>query len=529
MSNFENAKFIPGNRKQTRITDGLVVSGEIKGHPLHQIFGTENLENIDMGYAQIFAASTQYAGKPILGMTQAKGKIKTIDRRGFRWQLSGGDCHKGRITGIGCTDPKPGYQKQTFDIIVDKPWFSISDVVIPQDQEYPCVVVPIQDNAYSRAYIMEGSNQYRYTLSLITDSLNEFLPSEYLQLQQEWYKVSSLVADEDNQDGGGFNFYSVFENEGQIQQFACKFECSDKTAKRVYQAKKKGKDLTDDLRGYDKMLWVKLGDGKVKGEPLAGFMSVMEAKMLDRLYSDCEWSLIFGKHSSTLQSPEGHRMLTTSGLRQQLESGWKLEHNGNLSLQQMEDWFDNILRDRISEGKQKIVLSAGREFRKMFDRMIKADARTFVTIDTLYIRKGEDYRHLDYGSYFAHYKGFSVDISVMENPAYDSSAMSPKLHPTRTDVTIDSFRADILDFGYAGEQGTGMTTDNICMVQESASDYDIKYNGKYYCHDGKSGMPITDGGLGQAGGVSGFTMLKEKSAGLLIADVTRCGTIKLAL
>jgi hypothetical protein len=29
--------------------------------------------------------------------------------------------------------------------------------------------------------------------------------------------------------------------------------------------------------------------------------------------------------------------------------------------------------------------------------MIKADAKSFVTIDTLFIRKGDDFRHLDYG------------------------------------------------------------------------------------------------------------------------------------
>ena len=38
-------------------------------------------------------------------------------------------------------------------------------------------------------------------------------------------------------------------------------------------------------------------------------------------------------------------------------------------------------------------------------------------------------------------------------------------------------------------------------------------------------MPITDGGLGQGGGISGYSILREKSAGLMVADVTRCGSI----
>lgn len=34
----------------------------------------------------------------------------------------------------------------------------------------------------------------------------------------------------------------------------------------------------------------------------------------------------------------------------------------------------------------------------MFDRMIKADAKSFVTVDTLFIREGKNFRDLDFGS-----------------------------------------------------------------------------------------------------------------------------------
>lgn len=33
--------------------------------------------------------------------------------------------------------------------------------------------------------------------------------------------------------------------------------------------------------------------------------------------------------------------------------------------------------------------------------MIKQDASTFMTLDTTFIRKGEGYRHMDYGSLIA--------------------------------------------------------------------------------------------------------------------------------
>ena len=525
---FENAKVIQnGARKTTVITDGLLATGEIKGLHLHEAFGTDNLANLNMGYSQIFSATNKYYGKPLVGMTEAKGRVKLIDRSGFRWELSGGNAQKARITQTtGSLDPRPGLNLQTFDIIVDKPWFNVSDIIIPQDNTMLCRVEP-QPGTASRTHRQVGPNAYRYTLRFVTDNPNAFLPARFLVPGSEWNKVSSAVATEDNVDAGGFQFYSIFESEGQLQQHAIKVEVSDKAARRAKQAADRGNFSDDQYGKYLRMLWVKYED-KVEGKPLARFMAVLDAEAFNELYQNCEHTLMFGKQSSTMVSPEGHQILTSSGLREQLESGWVLTHNGNLSLEEMEDWFDSIIKDKISEGEQKIVLSAGREFRKMFDRMIKADAKSFVTIDTLFLRKGEDFRHLDYGSYFAHYKGFTVDISVMENPAYDNQYFCPQMHPIRTNVPIDSWRADILDFGYSKQQGTGSETDNISMVAETYADYNISYNGKWYgAHDGKSGMPITDGGLGQAGGVSGYSIHREKSCGLMVADVTRCGSIYL--
>jgi hypothetical protein len=112
----------------------------------------------------------------------------------------------------------------------------------------------------------------------------------------------------------------------------------------------------------------------------------------------------------------------------------------------------------------------------------------------------------------------------MLNPAYDNSFFQPKMHPIYTNYTIDSWRADILDFGSTKQQGTGASDPNICMVRENYCDYHISHKGKW---DPKSGLPITDGGYGLAGGVSGYSIVSEKSCGLMIADVSRCGSIYL--
>lgn len=65
---FNSAKVT--NRRPTRISEGLMVTGEVRGKHLHQAFGTDNLANLNIGYAQIFAATDKYHGKPLVGINQ---------------------------------------------------------------------------------------------------------------------------------------------------------------------------------------------------------------------------------------------------------------------------------------------------------------------------------------------------------------------------------------------------------------------------------------------------------------------------
>ena len=68
---FDNARaYANENRgpRPTVVTDGLLVTGEVKGAHIHDAFGSENLAELNMGYAQIFAATNKYYGKPLVGI-----------------------------------------------------------------------------------------------------------------------------------------------------------------------------------------------------------------------------------------------------------------------------------------------------------------------------------------------------------------------------------------------------------------------------------------------------------------------------
>lgn len=406
------AEFLDGeqayrnNLRRTRILkEGQIVSEMLDGSHIQRYFGTNDVALVSTNFAQIFSASDRYNGKLLLGMTEAAGRKKEIMADKFRWTLSGGNTEYPRITKVVCTDPKPGLNNSTFDIIVDKPYFNVSDVIIPEDNRARCLVVT-PDGSASRVIRPESGYGYRYTIKLVSDDPGKFLDPRYISIGHEWSGVGSMVADESNQDRGGFHFYSVFESQGQVGQHAVGYSLTDKACRKIKFAKQQGDRTCDvyteggnavDYAKITTALWVQ-DEQNNSVKPTFSWMSAFDAEMLNRLYQVVENTLMYGQQSSNNYSPEGFQILSASGLREQLESGHTLPHNGTLDLPTLENWFDSIMLHRISEENSNIVLSCGYEFRRLFDKMIKEEAKSFTTIDTLYIRKGDDYRKLAFGA-----------------------------------------------------------------------------------------------------------------------------------
>lgn len=509
-------------RTPVKISEGLGANTEITSAHLHNAFGINQPHMLNTGYARIFSSTSMYYDKPMIGMTEAKGNIKLLRNKIYRWRLSGDMHQKLRSVRNVVTDPRPGINHSIFEIVLDKPWFKRPDIIQGEDNQYRLRVE-------SDKPVKLGPNAYKYEVQLVTNNPSEFFPTALLEENREFNKVSSAVADESNQDFGGFQFSTVFESEGKLGQFAVKFELTDKAARQAKHCADEG-NYGDEIYGnYIQQMRIPFRsmqpDGTMRN--WLSFMSMAEAEMHNRIYTDVENALILGRESDHIVSPEGYQITTGSGVREQIEAGNVLTHNGNLTLSQLNDWVTNILKDKKARGKAKIVFQTGIKFAEMFDQMVKEDASSFLTLDTHYIRKGDDtFRHMDYGSYFTSFKGFIVDINIIINPAYDNRWFQPRMHPVYTNYTVDSWRADILDFGSTEAQGASKTDPNISMVAERYCDYSIAYKGKW---DPKSGLPITDGGYGLAGGVSGYSLFEEKSAGVMIADVSRCGVIKLAL
>lgn len=506
--------------RPTQITEGLNVNGIVTGQSFHEAFGNNDFTKIGQIEAVLFSSTNHYNGKMLIGMTEAKGNIKKIPTNGFRWDISAAESQTVTITKVMTSDKYMGANLESAEICVDKPYFSISDIIIPNDENYRWLVKARENG---KNYTMLSPNQYVYTIKLTTNDPDKKMLSSLAALNQQWRKVSSAVADEDNQDGGGFQFYSVYQSEGTVQQHAKKIALSDKAArllKHVSEGKADVGTLIDPAhKQATQALWFKVGTNKETKQPVAKFLSLFEANMTNALYQDVENTLLLGQASNSQTSAEGYIIHTASGLREILKGSHSLPHNGNLDLQTLEKWILSVVQSKIPMAQRKIVLTGGTEFARMFDRMVKNETSQFMTLDTMYIRKGDDYRHLDYGSYFYKYMGLNVEIMVTINEAYDNKSLFPTLDLTDPSTTLMSYTGDVLDF-----TGDANASSNIMMVEQDMMNYHITYNGKWKGFDGKTALPITDGSAGIGGGVSGFTVLKEKSAGLMVVDPSRCGT-----
>jgi len=493
----------------TTVTEGLGGSSFNSTH-LTRAYGLDKPHDLSMnalGLTQLFSATDIYNSKPLLGMTEAKGKKTILSSNQYTWKLSGHKKQKLRVTEVVETSTKPGLARQEFQIVLDKGWFHYPDVLIGMSNLYNLEVV---GNPTPR-----NGGSFLYKVRLQTDDTSLFFPVSLIQVGQEFRKVSTSVADEMNQDYGTMQFNSIFELRSQAGNVAEKLEFTDK-ALRI---DKNSGDPVQKLKQWRVPFYD--NDGKA----YLNFMPMAEAEMMNQIYEDIEWGLNFGR-KSTVTGPQGYLKRTGPGLRQQLEYSNALYHNGNLTLTRLDEWLSAIYRGRkdATPESRKLVLATGEMGARMFHEMVATQASAFLTLDTFFIQ-GKDPRHLSFGAQFTNYKGKNgLDVTVMLDPNKDNPDYCPEMHPIYTDTPIDSWRMDILDFGSTKEQTTGEMGDNISMVSEKYADY-------YFCSAGKwdkqTGFPINDGGMGLAGGVGGYACFIEKSFGLMIRDITRCGFIAL--
>lgn len=440
--------------------------------------------------AQVFTSTDRFTGKPLLGMTLAKGNVMEIEDEIYRWYLQGAEDKVFRqVENLESSNTTPGLNKEPFRIKLDEGWVENPDVLLPEHNDYALEIIegPIHDG-----------NGYIYVVRLQTDEYGKFLPPEFLEVGREFSKSWTTVAHEMNDRFGTQQYSSAFQLESQVSAFAQKFEVTDKAMRKEGRI---GIPLT-------------YRDASGSKKRLESFMSMAEAKMHDELYMSMEYQMWLGEKTTRDGDFDKYVVKTGPGMRQQLRDGWIQYYNGALTEAMLRDYLMDIFFSRVEEQDRKIVAMTGTGGSIAFHDLLASSASSFLTVDSNYIERiGSNPRHLSYGAQFTHYQGLEgLEVTLVKNPLYDSTKFCKRMHPQYKDKPIDSWRMTFMDFGKSEGQ------DNIQFLK-------VKDTYRYGYRSGTIGPagPIQGGDVNQLKAACEF--FTEGTGGIWMKDATRGGEL----
>lgn len=455
-------------------------------------YGTSKPHVFQDTLGKLFTSSDRFSGKPLLGMTLAKGKVKEIDDEIYRWKMQGSE-HKPLVS-MGNLDPSnltPGIGRTTFRIKLDDEFVAAPEVLMGEDPDYALQIV---EGPYH-----DGTG-YIYVVRLQTDDNSKFLPVNLLEEGREFNKVWTTVQSEFNEEFGGQYYTSSFMLESQVSAFAQKFTMTDKAMRQ------EGRISVD----------FKYTDPKTgKAKKVEKFLPLAEAKMHDELYCSMEAQMWYGERSTYQGQANNYWKKTGPGMRQILKDGHVEYYSGALTEQKLLDYLMDIFFARVEEGNRKVTVMTGTGGALMFHEMLAASSRAFLQVDTNFTSKlTENPRHLSYGAQFTHYQGpEGIEVTVIKNPLYDSTRYCKRMHPDYKNRPIDSYRMTFLDFG---NDGNGESNVQFLRVKDT---YRYGYN------------PGTVGPMGPVKGAAvnnlkaGCTWFTEGTGGIWMKDPTRGGEL----
>jgi len=460
--------------------------------------------------AKLFSSSNRFDNKTLTSLTLGNGNFESIDNNVYRWTVAGDDEINFYATEL-LVDPasKPGYGNSEFQIALDHDWLEEPDVLQCEDNRYPFLSVIGKPRKFGTTY--------HYVVKLQTSDPTAWISPEMLDVGRTFIKASSSIADEMNDKRGGDQYGSAMDFESQIGMYAAEFNITDKVVRRELQGKKTSakESLTSGLA-----FAVRRG-GKTIERGM--FITNAEAQLLDRVEMDREMAMTFG-HAHIDYDSNGYIKRTGAGFRQLCKDGHEYIHNGNLSVQSLEDYLHGIFLNRLSGVERDVVIDTGEGGMKMFNQILADEANSFLTLDTNYIQsttstiKGIQ-NPLAYGAQFVEFRGINgIRVRLKYNPMKDDPKYCKRKHPDNPLYTIDSFRMDIYDLGNPGADGAPKS--NMTMLMEDLTEV---YTWSSGITDPKLG-PISNGTKATSL-QKGVTFIRETSGSLCVWDTSRIGSI----
>lgn len=229
----------------------------------------------------------------------------------------------------------PGIDKSTFNIKLDRDWFTYGDVISADRFSGKQVrVIPDGINRVSDGWV--------YTVQLVTDDATEFYPSTYLAEGTEYVKLFSIYGEYNDQGtkvihGGKMRMMNSLA--GEIRTDIAITDWADSLVINVatVSVDKNGKAVAmKDNRWF-------------KREEAAAW--AQQARMKENY-------IVFGQIGSNMASPSAYDVKTSMGLWQMLHLG-NVHYYNNLTLNTILEPISDMYYGRVSGEKRDVTLYTG--------------------------------------------------------------------------------------------------------------------------------------------------------------------------
>ncbi len=353
-------------------------------------------------------------------LTGGVGKAKEMNDIIYRWSVMG-DSRKAipitRAVFEGASSP--GIASSTFKIGVGEAWFTLGDVLVPDDTRYSFRVM---ENPYN-----DGVD-FILTCQLVTNDQTTFVPSALLAVGKEVSKDFNSVENDYSRTSGETHYATPLLLENYMT-----------TLRKSYA-------ITGAV--HDKVLNMKLmsPDGN---EVANTWVKYAEWEFWCQWMDEIEIMLMFGKSNikpnttTDMKGASGRAVYMGAGLEQQISPSNKRLYT-NLSEQTIRNFMNDLSYNGTEDGNRVYTALCGRQFMNLFDQAMKNSASKFTLVDTKFITGTG--QNLGLQGQFMEYTGLNGDkIQLKEYLPYNSTVRNRLLNP-QTGLPAESYKATFLNF-----------------------------------------------------------------------------------
>lgn len=443
---------------------------------------------------QLFSAQNYYSDNPLSSILYGipHGE-ETISATEWEWELRGANTRPLVAIERVETSNTPGKFKTTFKLKLDENWYVPGDVLSPgtSSKKY---LARVQDE------VQRHGDGWLYTMRLMDDDPQAFIPTRYLEAGQQWSKFFSQY-EEAAEQSGSTQYSMPIALRNRMGKYRKKYKVTDYASTEVLRV-----GIPDTQGNYHKS-WVRYA----------------EVEFWREWYRELERGRWYSRSTDTVLGATGRHVRSTAGIQEQLEDS-HIHRYSFLTTKLIEEYLMDIFYGRVKPGKGRAVKGFTGEYgmlafhRAVTDWMNKSGFIRNVEVFTNKVNSPYTGNAigLEGGFQFVRYNmANGSSLELIHNPLYDDRTIHHEIDEL-TGFPTESQRITFLDFS-----GESNNRSNIKIMNKEKG-FSFGYVEGLYGPYG----PQKAGKMAHSGDY--YEMHARKDEGIHINDITKCGELILS-